>query len=243
MKAREIMHADVISVNPDCSVFDAAKLMLNRKISALLVMDGGNLIGILTEADLMRRFELGTNRQRSRLREFFTGPGKLARDYIEAAARKVHEVMTAEVKTVAASDELHNVVDVMEKNRVKHVPVMGGHAVIGMISRSDLLRALVASLPTLVPQPLSDDEIRRTLVSHLEKQNWSVADLINVSVKDGILTLQGAVMDPRQMEAFEVAAENIPGVKRVDDRLIYVDPISGSSYDANNNLLEPGRLM
>jgi hypothetical protein len=64
-----------------------------------------------------------------------------------------------------------------------------------------------------------------------------------VSVKDGVLTLRGAVMDPRQMKAFEVAAENIPGVKKVNDRLIYVDPISGSSYDANSNLLEPGRFM
>ena len=242
MKANEIMHSDVVSVKPDCSVFEAAKLMLDRKISALLVMDGGNLIGILTEADLMRRFELGTDRQRSKLREFFTGPGKLAEDYIRAAGRKVQEVMTPEVRTIDGTAEVRDVVDIMEKHRIKHVPVMIGHAPIGMISRSDLMRALIKAF---VPagRALTDEEIRKVLIAHLEKQNWSPADLVHITVKDGVLTLEGAVMDPRQMQAFEVAAENIPGVKRVADRLIYVDPFSGSSFDANNNLIEPGRYM
>jgi Predicted signal-transduction protein containing cAMP-binding and CBS domains len=243
MKAHDIMHADLVSLQPDDSVFKAAKTMLERKISAILVMDGGNLVGILTEADLMRRFELNTDQQRSRLREFFTGPGKLSHDYVRAAGRKIHEVMTSDVKTVADSAELRDVVETMEKNHIKHVPVMTGHAVIGMISRSDIMRALVASMPEQPARPMTDEEIRRVLVAHLEKQNWAPADLVSVSVKDGVLTLSGAVMDPRQMEAFEVAAENIPGVKKINDQLIYVDPLSGSSYDANNNLLEPGRFL
>lgn len=243
MKAHDIMHADVFSVRPDDSIFDAAKTMLDRKISALLVMDGGNLVGILTEADLLRRFEIGTNQQRPRFREFFTGPGKLAQDYVRAAARKVHEVMTEEVKTVSESADLREVVDTMEKNRIKHVPVTKGHAVLGMISRSDLMRALIASMPARPARSMTDEEIRLVLVKHLEQQNWTPADLVSVSVKNGVLTLKGAVMDPRQMKAFEVAAENIPGVTKVDDQLIYVDPISGSSYDANNNFLEPGRYM
>src|SRR4051812_24327096 len=101
MKARGIMHADVVAVGPDASILDAAKLMLDRKISGLLVMDGGNLLGIVTEGDLLRRTEIKTERHRSRFSEFFTGPGKLARDYVRASGRKVYEVMTPEVETVA----------------------------------------------------------------------------------------------------------------------------------------------
>src|SRR4029078_11166347 len=108
MKARDIMHADVFSVGPETSILEAAKLMLARKISGVLVMDGGNLLGILTEGDLVRRTEIDTSRQRSRFAELFPGPGKLARDYVRASGRKAHEIMTREVNTIPETTEVRD---------------------------------------------------------------------------------------------------------------------------------------
>jgi len=241
MKARDIMHAEVIAVGPDTSVLNAAKLMLARKISGLLVMDGGNLLGILTEGDLLRRSEIETMRRRSRFAEFFTGPGKLAHEYVRASGRKVHDMMTARVETVPETMDLRDVVDRMEQLRVKRLPVTRGNAVVGVISRADILRAFVQAADCAVSPPLPDDEIRRRLVAHLETEKWSQQDLIQIAVSDGVVTFHGVVLDPQQMEAFEVAAENIPGVKKVNDRLIWIDPIFGNAFDANNSFVEPER--
>jgi CBS domain-containing protein len=241
MTTREIMHADVVSVRPDDGVLDAAKLMLEHGISGVLVMDGGNLVGILTEGDLIRRIEVDTGRKRSAFRNFFVGPGKQASEYVRASGRKVHEVMTREVLTVPDTAELVEVVDIMEEHHVKRVPVVVGRSVIGIISRSDLLRAFIAAAKRQSAKPMTDDEIRNYLISHLEKQKWYAQDLVQISVNNGVVTFNGAVMDQRQMEALEVAAENIPGVKRVNDRLVWIDPISGTGFDANGHLIEPGQ--
>lgn len=239
MKARDIMHADIFSVGPETSILEAAKLMLARRISSLLVMDGGNLLGILTEGDLVRRTEIDTSRQRSRFAEFFTGPGKLARDYVRASGRKVHEVMTREVETVAETTDVRDIVERMEQLHVKRFPVTRGNAVVGVVSRADILRAFVSAAECATSPPLSDEEIRSRLITHLDKQKWFAPGLVTIAVSGGCVTLDGVVMDERQMEAVEVAAENIPGVKKVNDRLIWIDPISGSAYDANSNFVEP----
>jgi CBS domain-containing protein len=241
MKARDIMQADVVAVGPDTSILDAAKLMLDRKISGLLVMEGGNLLGVVTEGDLLRRTEIKTERRRSRFAEFFTGPGKLAHEYVRASGRKVHEIMTPQVETVAETTGLREVVDRMEQNHFKRLPVTRGNAVVGIISRADILRAFIETADCVAGPPLSDEDIRRLLVAHLEQQNWSAPELVSIAVNDGVVTLQGVVLDPQQMEAFEVAAENIPGVKKVNDRLIWIDPIFGSAFDANNHFVEPER--
>lgn len=237
MRTRDIMHPDVVSIRPEDSLVDAAKLMLERKISGLLVMDGGNLIGIVTEGDLVRRKELDTGRKRSRLREFFTFPTTLADEYVQMSGCKVHEVMTPGVHTVSENDDVQAVVDLMEKNHIKRVPVTAGRAVVGMITRSDLMRAFVTASKELPSKPLTDEGIRQHLIAHLSQQKWTAPDLVYIEVKNGVVTLKGTVMHPSQMKAFEVAAENVPGVKRVDDLLIWVDPISGTGFDAKNNII------
>ena len=237
MKARDIMHPDVVSILPDDSLLDAAKVMLERKISGLLVMDGGNLIGIVTEGDLVRRKELDTGRKRSPLREFFTFPSTLADEYVHMSGCKVCEVMTHGVYTASEDDDVQAVVDLMEEHDIKRVPVTVGRAVIGMITRSDLMRAYVAASSKLSAAPLTDEGIRQRLIAHLSKQKWTAPDLVGIEVKNGVVTLKGAVTNPSQMKAFEIAAENVPGVKRVDDLLIWVDPISGTGFDANNNII------
>lgn len=226
MKARDVMTSDPVSVGLDSSVVDAARLMLERKISGVLVMDGGNLVGILSEGDLLRRGETGTARQRPRWLELFVGPGKLADEYVRLSGRKVHEVMTPLVQTIPEDADLEEVVRSMESNRVKRLPVMRGNAVVGIITRSDLVRAFVNAPKQPAPR-YSDDEIRKRLFAELQKQHWAPLGTIDVSVNNGVVTLSGAVLDDRQRGALEVAAENIPGVSAVRNQLVWVEPVSG----------------
>lgn len=226
MKARDVMTSDPISVDPESSVVDAARLMLDRKISGVLIMDGGNLVGILSEGDLLRRGETGTARQRPHWLELFVGPGKLADEYVRLSGRKVHEVMTPLVQTIPEDADLEEVVRSMESNGVKRLPVMRGNAVVGIITRSDLVRAFV-NAPKQPSRRYNDDEIQRRLLAELQKQHWAPLGTIDVSVNKGVVTLSGAVLDDRQRSALEVAAENITGVLAVRNQLVWLEPVSG----------------
>src|SRR5271169_2844551 len=119
MKAKDIMTPQVLSVGPDESVFVAARLMLQRKVSGLPVVDNlGNLVGIVTEGDFLRRTETGTSRRRPRWVEFFLGPGRLAEEYVQFSGRKVRDVMTRDVWTVAHDASLEEIVHLMERHRI-----------------------------------------------------------------------------------------------------------------------------
>jgi CBS domain-containing protein len=225
MKAREVMNADVIAVRPNDSVLDAAHLMLEKKLSGLVVMDGGTLVGVITEGDLLRRSEVGTAKRRSRWMELLVGTGALADEYVKASGRRVHEIMTPEVLTVSEDAELEAVVQIMESNGIKRVPVTFGKSVIGIISRTDLVRALVNSaLKTEIPLP--DAGIRQRLLAELESHRWAPG-AIDISVKDGVVTLRGAVLDARQIPAVAVMAENIAGVAAVNNELVWIEPETG----------------
>lgn len=232
MKARDAMNPDVVSVGPDASLVEAAQLMLDRKISGLLVMDGGNLVGIVTEGDLLRRAETGTARKRPRWLEFLVGAGKLADEYVHISGRKVHEVMTREVHSVSDSADLEEVAQIMEDNHVKRLPVTIGRSVVGVISRADLVRRFVAASRDPKAALLGDEEIRNRLIAHLEAQHWAPSGSIGVAAKDGVVTLSGVVLDDRQISAVEVAAENIPGVKKVINEIVWLEPVSGMVVDA-----------
>lgn len=225
MKAREVMNADVIAIRPDARVLDAARLMVDRNVSGVLVMDGGTLVGVITEGDLLRRNEVGTTKRRSRWVELLIGSGALAEDYVKASGRRVDEVMTPEVFTVADSTEIDAVVQIMESNGIKRVPVTFGKAVIGMITRKDLVRAFI-SAATRTETPLDDDGIWQRLYNGLKDEHWAPGG-VHISVKDGVVTLKGAVLDERQISAVAVMAENIPGVTRVNNELVWIEPISG----------------
>lgn len=235
MLARDAMNPDVVSVAPDASLIDAAQLMLDRKISGLLVMDGGNLVGIVTEGDLLRRTETGTERKRPRWLEFMVGAGKLADEYVHISGRKVHEVMTRAVHSVADTADIRDVAQIMEDNHVKRLPVTVGRSVVGVISRADLVRRFVAASKG-TRAPLGDEEIHSQLMAHLEAQHWAPTGSIGIAVKHGIVTLTGVVLDDRQISAVEVAAENIPDVTKVINEIVWLEPVSGMVVDSTGHL-------
>jgi CBS domain-containing protein len=231
MKAKDVMTRTVISIEPGMSVQQAAQLMLQRRISGLPVIDKvGRLVGIVTEADLLRRAELGTQRRRARWLEFLIGPGRLADEYVHTHGRKVEEVMTPDPETVPEDCSLVDIVQLMEKRQIKRLPVVRGTRVVGIVSRANLVHAL-ASAGGDVQSPTSDDDaIREQLLTELSKQRWAPLALIDVIVRKGIVELWGTITDERERQAIVVAAENISGVKAVRDHLVWIDPMSDLAF-------------
>ena len=146
MQVRDVMTRNVISIAANETVLKAARVMLQNEISGLPVVDAvGNLVGILTEGDFLHRRELGTQRQRPKWLEFVVGPGRLASDYVRASGRKIEEVMTCDPLTVTEDEPLETVVDLMERRHVKRLPVLRDGKMVGIVSRANLMHAVVKS--------------------------------------------------------------------------------------------------
>jgi len=232
MQAKDVMTTEVISVTPDATVLQAARLMLQRHISGLPVIDkSGALVGILSEGDFLRRQETRTEKRRSRWLEFLMGPGRIATEYTHSHGSKVSEVMTDDVRTVDENAPLEDVVHLMERFRIKRVPTTRGGKVVGLITRSNIMHAMVSLARKAPPAAKDDAAIRERLLEEVKKQDWAPVTTINVVVHDGVVELWGVIIDERQREALKVAAENIPGVKAVKDHLAWVEPMSGIAIE------------
>jgi CBS domain-containing protein len=228
MKAKDVMTSPVISIEPETPVLEAVRIMLQRRISGLPVIEkDGQLVGMVTEGDFLRRAETGTERRRPRWLEFLVGPGRLADEYTHSHARKVGEIMTTKPLTVTEETPLEEVVKVMEKRQIKRLPVVRGKEVVGIISRANLVHALAGVAGEVKPAAAGDQAIRDRLLAELAKQSWAPIALIDVIVKNGVVELWGTITDERERQAIIVAAENVPGVKRVNDHLAWVDALSG----------------
>jgi CBS domain-containing protein len=228
MNAKDVMTREVISVAPDATVLQAARLMLQHRISGLPVIDStGKLVGILSEGDFLRRRETQTERRRSRWLEFLMGPGKMAAEYTQTHGNRVSEVMTDDVQTVDENAALEDIVELMERRRIKRVPVVRDGKVTGIVTRSNLMHAMV-SLARSAPKAAKDDAaIREQLQAVMQKEQWAPIAATNVVVNNGVVELWGVIVDERQRDALKVAAENIPGVKAVKDHLVWVEPTTG----------------
>jgi CBS domain-containing protein len=233
MKAKDVMTTDVLTVNQDASVLEAVRLMLQRRISGLPVVDAsGALVGMVSEGDFLRRSELGTQPRHPRWIEFLMGAGRLADEYVHASGRKVREVMTNAVYSVTEHVPLEEIVALMEHRRIKRVPVLSGNKIIGIVTRSNLLRAFAGFIHEAPRASAGDSAIRLKLIDEMEKQPWAPLSVTDVDVRNGVVKLSGVVLDDRQRAALRVAAENIPGVKKVEDHMVWIEPMSGTVIEA-----------
>jgi CBS domain-containing protein len=233
MNASDVMTHAVLSVRPDAAVADAIRMMLDNRISGLPVIDdSGRLVGILTEGDLLRRGETGTERHRPRWLEILMGPGRLAEEYVRTHGRKIGELMTRDPVCVAPGTPLKEIVELMERRRIKRVPVLDGEVIVGILSRADLLRGLAGVLEEAPPAATSDEEIRERILAELARAAWVPRDGIAITVENGVVDLNGVILDEHERAALRVAAENVPGVKAVEDHLVWVEPVSGTVIDA-----------
>jgi CBS domain-containing protein len=231
MKAKDVMTTHVISVPSRAPILAALQLMLQHNISGLPVVDEKrNLVGIVTEGDFLRRAETGTERERSRWFEFLLGPGALADDYVRSHGRRVDEVMTADVHTVTEDASLDLIVGLMEKHRVKRVPVVRGGEIVGIVSRANLLHALAGIVREIAPGAETDETMRDHVLTEFDRQPWAPRHLINVMVRNGVVDLWGSVFDARQRQAARVAAETVAGVKSVNSHIMLIEPMSGMAF-------------
>lgn len=229
MNVAEIMTQPVITVTPETTIAEAARLLLQHRISGLPVVEpSGAVVGIVTEGDLLRRAETGTERRRARWLEFLITPGRLAQDYAHTHARKVGEVMSHDVVAVAPQEPVEEVVRQMERRHIKRLPVIEAGRLVGIVSRANLVRALVHNLTRPETRTAgSDSEIREQILAEVARQPWGPRASVDVRVENGIVELYGSIIDDRERTALQVVAENVAGVKAVHDRLIWIEPVSG----------------
>jgi CBS domain-containing protein len=229
MQVKDVMTRNVISVQNDDQVVKAARLMLQNRISGLPVLDkNGELVGIVTEGDFLRRSEIGTQRRRPKWLEFIVGPGKLAQDYVHASGRKVEEIMTPDPCVVGEDVALEHVVELMERRRIKRLPVVRDGRLAGIVSRANLMHALASLASEAQPPAGPDWAIRNQILTALANQRW--APNVNVVVKNGVAEVWGCITDDRERQGIIVAIENVPGVKQVHDHLVWVEPMSAMAF-------------
>ena len=240
MRAHQIMTRQVITIAAGASIVDAANIMLDKHISGLPVVDGaGTVVGIVSQGDFIRRAEIGTERKRGRWLKFLVGPGTAASDFVRERGRKVEEIMTPDPCSVTEDATLEDIVELMERNHVKRLPVLRGDRLVGIVTRTNLLQA-VAGLTRDVPDPTADDDhIRHRIINSIEKSDWTPFGL-GVIVANGVVHLSGVITNEQSREASIVAAENISGVTRVHDHLCWVEPMSGMYLNSpeDDNLLK-----
>jgi CBS domain-containing protein len=237
MIVADVMTRNVISVAPDATVEDAVNLMLSRHISGLFVVDkAGNLAGVVTEGDLLRREELGTQRHRPWWLRLLVSPARRAADFTRANGRHVRDVMTEDVVSVAQDAALETVVETMEHNRIKRLPVTADGRVVGVVSRADLLRALLGRVRNVAPLGSDDLSIRSSILDTMETQTWAPKTTLNVSVADGVVDLWGTITNEEVRHGMCVVAENTPGVKKVNDHLVYIEPYTGTVIEAPDQI-------
>lgn len=229
MRAADVMTTTVITISPDATVHELATLLSQHGISGMPVVDADKqLIGIVSEGDLLHRAETGTERRterrRSRWLDGFVEDEAQARDYVKAHGRTVGDLMTREVITVSEDTGLDTIADLLETRRVKRVPVVRDGVVVGIVSRANLVRALAVSKPAEASEANQDDRmIRQALLSELTGKPWAKVWAADITVRDGIVHIWCA--DDQSMEArhaLRVAAANTQGVKGVEEHIVHV---------------------
>jgi CBS domain-containing protein len=218
MHAADIMTPDVITVTPSTPLSGLVQLMLDRDIGGVPVMEKHRIVGIVTEGDLLRRKEMGTERQHNRWLSLLGFGGRQAADYIKTHGRRAGEIMTSPVITVTDSTSISDVAVVLESRGIKRVPVLRDGNLVGIISRRNLVQALACQLDAT--PDLDDRRIRNALLAELHSQPWAPSPTeATVIVQDRVVHFWGFVRSETKRKAMAVAAENIPGVLRVDDHM------------------------
>jgi CBS domain-containing protein len=221
MRAIDVMVRDVVTVRPDTDVAEAIKLMAEHDVSALPVLDNdGNLVGVLSEADLIHRAEIGTEKHRPWWLEAVTGATTLAAEFAKSHGKKVGEVMTTGVISVTEATPLSEIAALFERKRIKRVPVVKDGKLVGIVSRANLIQALASVIGRVDQHDETDRQIRVELLSRLKDQKWTGFGDRNVTVGNGIVHLWGLVGSEEERKALLALAESVPGVTRVADEMI-----------------------
>jgi CBS domain-containing protein len=226
MHAKDVMTTNVVTVTPETKVEDIAHVLIENHVSAVPVVDStGTVVGIVSEGDLVHRPEIEPKRRRSWWLAWFSSSAEGAQDYTKSHGTTAEELMTPNVVTVSEDTEVSEIARILEVNHIKRVPVLRDGKLVGIVSRANLLHALVARREAVAATPSIDDRsIRDKVLSEIVEQGWVTHGGLNVIVNDGVVELWGTVDSEEERKALIVAAENVVGVKQVVDHLGMIPP-------------------
>jgi CBS domain-containing protein len=223
MKALDVMVRDVVTVRPDDTVAEAVRRLVEHDVSALPVIDiDDNVVGVISEADLVHREEIGTEKHRSWWLEAMTPASTLAGEFAKSHGLRVNEVMSTDVVSAAEDTPLGEIATLLERYRIKRVPILRGGKLVGIVSRSNLIQALASSrTPAAAGSGAdADRKIRSELLDRLGHQDWTDFGERNIIVNSGIVHLWGLVGSQEEHKALVALAEGVPGVVSVADEMI-----------------------
>ena len=225
MRAKQVMSRLVHTVAADASVYDAAQVLLNAGISAAPVVDvDGRMIGIVSEADLMYRTEIGTVPGKSWLQRLLVDDAMMARDYIRSHSHRVADVMTKNVVTAGEATPLRDIAALMQRHRLKRIPIVRDGKIVGIVSRANLLQGLLAREPLPSEDVAADETLRSSVTAELARHGWASILPTNVVAENGTIHLWGYVDNSAVRDAYRIAAENVRGVKRVENHMDILPP-------------------
>jgi CBS domain-containing protein len=222
MKAMDVMVRDVVTVKPDDKVAEAVRLLTEHDVSALPVVDDDeNVVGVISESDLLHREEIGTEKQRPWWLEAVTPASTLAVEFAKSHGRRVEECMSTDVISASEDTSLEEIATLLERHRIKRVPILRGGKLVGIVSRSNLIQALASVRPQgSAAGTETDRQIRLDLLDRLSHQSWTDFGERNIIVSGGIVHLWGLVGSQQEHEALLALAEDVPGVVSVSDEMI-----------------------
>jgi CBS-domain-containing membrane protein len=221
MKAADVMATNVITVRLDTPVATIAEVLLANRISAVpVVNDKDVLVGIVSEGDLIHRVEAGTERHRSWWLELLTGKETLAHEFVMSHARKAADVMTRPVISVQPDTPLGDIASLLEKHRIKRVPVASNGKIVGIVSRANLIQALVNLNRAKTEASVDDLTLHGNILEQLRSKPWVDPSTISILVNNGSVELWGIVVSETEKNAIRVAVEVMPGVRQVANKLV-----------------------
>jgi CBS domain-containing protein len=231
MRARDIMTTDIVTVAPSTAVSALAQLLVERRISAVPVVDDGRLVGLVSEGDLLHREETGTESRPSWWQELFRSTEDRAKAYLKAHGQQAADVMTTRLVTVGPDTELSEIAALMERHHVKRLPVVEDGRLLGLVARTDLLRVLVKAVEqTAEPVGVSDQQLAQAVLDEVQKAGLATTTTLNVIATDGTVGLWGFVASETERHAVEVAARSLKGAKAVDNHLSVRPPYLTGAY-------------
>jgi len=219
LTAADIMTTPVVSVTPEAPVRDIANLLYTRRISGVPVVDAdGRVLGIVSEGDLITHEAVVGPQRRSWWLTLIADDNALARDYAKTRGQTARDVMTSEVISVTEDTSVAQIARLLERQRIKRVPVLRDGKLVGIVTRANLLQAM-ATRDIAQPATVEDRAIRERLMAELQAQPWAHLHAKNIVVEGGVVFLWGFVESEAERHALRVAAERIPGVRRIEDHL------------------------
>ena len=220
LKVSDIMKTPVVSVAPDTRVIDAIRLLLETNRRGLRVINkAGELVGIISEGDFLHRAELGTDRPDRPWFNAFFGPGESASEFAHTHGTRVEEIMTKNPICIDADTDVSEAATLMDNHHVAQLPVVARAAVVGMITKAELLAAVANDKHYSDPKGAQTPPSRDDILAAIRKESWATGALVDVIVKDRVVEMWGVVVDPNQRNALKALIEDIPGIAKVIDHL------------------------